>query len=57
MTVIQALAQGGGPTIRGTQRNIKLFRRNESGVIEKSSPKLTDLIQADDVLHVQESLF
>jgi len=57
MTVIQALAQGGGPTIRGTQRNIKLYRRNDSGVIEKTSPKLTDLIQADDVLYVQESLF
>lgn len=57
MTVIQALAQGGGPTVRGTQRNIKLYRRNENGVIEKTSPKLTDLIQADDVLYVQESLF
>ena len=57
MTVIQALAQGGGPTVRGTQRNIKLYRRNDSGVIEKTSPKLTDLIQADDVLYVQESLF
>ncbi len=57
MTVIQALAQGGGPTIRGTQRNIKLFRKNDSGVVVKTSPKLTDPIQADDVLYVEESLF
>ncbi len=57
MTVIQALAAGGGPTIRGTQRNIKLYRRNAEGVIEKLSPKLTDPIQADDVIYVQESLF
>jgi polysaccharide export outer membrane protein len=57
MTVVQALAQGGGPTVRGTQRSIKLYRRNESGVIEKSSPKLTDPIYADDVLYVEESLF
>lgn len=57
MTVIQALAQGGGPTVRGTQRNIQLHRRNAQGVIEKMSPALTDLVRQDDVLYVQESLF
>ena len=57
MTVIQALAQGGGPTARGTQRNIQLHRRNATGTIEKLSPALTDLIKQDDVLYVQESLF
>lgn len=57
MTIQQALAQGGGPTIRGTQRNIKLFRRNDAGVIEKTTPKLTELLHADDVLYVEESLF
>lgn len=57
MTVIQALAQGGGPTVRGTQRNIKLHRRNDKGVVEKLSPALTDPVQPDDVIYVQESLF
>ena len=57
MTVIQALAQGGGLTQRGTQRNIELHRRNAKGVIEKLKPALTDLVQQDDVLYVQESLF
>ena len=57
MTVIQALAQGGGLTQRGTQRNIQLHRRNGKGVIEKLTPALTDLVQQDDVLYVQESLF
>jgi len=57
MTVVQALAQGGGPTVRGTQRNIKLHRRNTNGEIEKTKPKLTDLIKPDDVLYVEESLF
>ena len=57
MTVVQALAQGGGPTVRGTQRNIKLMRRNDAGVVEKVVPKLTDLIKANDVLYVEESLF
>ena len=57
MTVLQALAQGGGLTAKGTQRNIKLHRRNEKGVIEKLSPEITDPVLQDDVLYVQESLF
>lgn len=57
MTVVQALAQGGGPTVRGTQRNIKLMRRNDAGVVDKIVPKMTDLIKANDVLYVEESLF
>lgn len=57
MTVIQALAQGGGPTARGTQRNIKLLRHNPNGTTEELSPKLTDLVRPDDVLYVRESLF
>jgi polysaccharide export outer membrane protein len=57
MTVMQALAQGGGPTARGTQRGIKLHRRNTQGKDEELSPTLADKIQPDDVLYVQESLF
>lgn len=57
MTVIQALAQGGGPTVRGTQRNLQLHRRDARGVIQKLTPSLTDTVLPDDVLYVQESLF
>ncbi len=57
MTVMQALAQGGGPTARGTQRNIKLLRHHPNGSTEELSPKLTDLVRPDDVLYVRESLF
>ena len=57
MTVIQALAQGGGPTARGTERNIKLLRRNAKGENEELRPKMTDLIKPDDVIYVRESLF
>ncbi len=57
MTVMQALTLGGGPTIRGTQRNIKLHRRNAKGEIMQLFPALTDTVQQDDVLYVQESLF
>ncbi|BCM24237.1 polysaccharide export protein EpsE [Methyloradius palustris] len=57
MTVIQALAEGGGPTTRGTQRSIKLYRRNSAGEVVESTPSITQPIQADDVLYVRESLF
>jgi polysaccharide export outer membrane protein len=57
MTVMQALAQGGGPTARGTQRGIKLHRRNAQGKDEELSPELTDKVLPDDVLYVKESLF
>ena len=57
MTVMQALAQGGGPTIRGTERGIQLHRRNAGGEVEILKPKLTDLIMQDDVLYIKDSLF
>ena len=57
MTVMQALAQGGGPTSRGTQRDVKLHRRNANGVVDVLTPKLTDLVMQDDVLYIKESLF
>jgi polysaccharide export outer membrane protein len=56
MTIRQALAQGGGPTVRGTERRLKLFRRSGNGVAE-SSPNLNSLVRPDDVLYVGESLF
>ncbi|MGB4812477.1 MAG: SLBB domain-containing protein [Methylophilaceae bacterium] len=57
MTVMQALSVAGGTTARGTQRNIKLNRRNAKGEIMQLFPALTDLVQPDDVLYIQESLF
>jgi polysaccharide export outer membrane protein len=57
MTLMQALAQSGGPTLRGTQRNMKIFRRDASGKLEEKSLELTESINADDVLFVRESLF
>jgi polysaccharide export outer membrane protein len=57
MTVMQVISQGGGLTARGTQRNIKINRRNAKDEIETIYPKITDLVKPDDVLYVQESLF
>lgn len=57
MTVMQALAQGGGPTIRGSETRLRISRKNSSGEMGDISPKLTEPIQADDVIYVRESLF
>lgn len=57
MTIRQALAQGGGPTIRGTERSLGLYRRDPSGKLETLSPDLNAPVQPDDVLYVKESLF
>jgi len=57
MTLMQALAQGGGPTLRGTQKNIKIIRRGTSGKPEEVSLELTAPVNTDDVIYVRESLF
>jgi polysaccharide export outer membrane protein len=57
MTVQQALAQGGGPTLRGTERGLRLYRRNSKGVVQELKPETHDAVQADDVLYIRESLF
>ena len=56
MTIRQALAEGGGPTERGTERRLSLYRRGPNGVV-KTNADLDSLIQPDDVLNVGESLF
>ena len=57
MTVMQALAQGGGPTNRGSQNRLRLHRRDASGKVVELSPQLTDTVRSEDVLYVRESLF
>ena len=57
MTIQQALAQGGGPTIRGTESWLRLHRKNADGKVERISPDLHELIKSDDVLYIRESIF
>jgi polysaccharide biosynthesis/export protein len=57
MTVMQALAQGGGPTVRGSQNRLKLHRRDASGKVVEITPNLNDLVRPEDVIYVRESLF
>lgn len=53
MTIRQALAQGGGPTIRGTESGLRMYRRGAAA----PNLKLDDPVQADDVIYVRERLF
>ncbi len=57
MTVMQALAQGGGPTPRGSEWWLRLHRTNADGVVERLSPEMTDSIQPNDIIYVRESIF
>lgn len=57
MIVAQALATGGGLTTRGTERGLRIKRRNAKGMLETISAEATTPLMADDVLQVQESLF
>jgi polysaccharide export outer membrane protein len=57
MTVVQALSVGGGLSQRGTERGIRIKRSDLNGVMQEIPSKHDDVIHADDVLYIQESLF
>jgi polysaccharide export outer membrane protein len=57
MTVMQALATGGGVTGKGTQRGIVRHRRDATGKVKEESVTLDDDVQDKDVIYVKESLF
>lgn len=57
MTVMQALASGGGVTGKGTSRGIVLHRRDAKGKVKEESVSLDDDMRDEDVIYVKESLF
>jgi polysaccharide biosynthesis/export protein len=57
MTVMQAIAAGGGVTPRGSERRLKMRRPNDKGKLVETDAKLQDRVRADDVIIVKESLF
>ncbi|SFU66663.1 polysaccharide export protein EpsE [Pseudoduganella namucuonensis] len=57
MTVIQALSAGGGLTPRGTERGMRIKRRDASGQLQVINARQEDPVQVDDVVYVKESLF
>jgi polysaccharide export outer membrane protein len=57
MTIMQALATGGGLTAKGTQRGVRVNRRAASGKLQSIEPSLEERLQPDDVVYVKESIF
>ena len=57
MTVMQAIAAGGGITPRGSERRLKLRRPAGDGKYIETDANLQDVLKADDVVYVKEALF
>jgi polysaccharide export outer membrane protein len=57
MTVMQALAVGGGLTLRGTERGLRINRRDRNGAVGSQDAKPDEPVLADDVIFVRESMF
>jgi len=56
MTLLQALAAGGGLTQRGTERGIRVHRR-AADKVEVLQPGMDEAVKDGDVIYVKESLF
>lgn len=57
MTVMQALAVGGGLTLRGTERGLRVSRRDGKGTVASQDARPDEPVLADDVLFIRESIF
>jgi polysaccharide export outer membrane protein len=57
MTVMQALAMGGGITQRGTLKGLRVTRRGGDGRVQTLEPTMEDTLRDGDVMFVRESLF
>lgn len=57
MTLSRAISASGGLTSRGTERRAIVKRRDANGKEQEYSIRDTDVLQADDILYIKESLF
>jgi polysaccharide export outer membrane protein len=57
MTLMQALATGGGLTGRGTERGIRVHRKGADGRVQVLQPGMDELLRDGDIVYVRESLF
>lgn len=57
MTVVQAIATGGGITDRGSDRRVEVRRRNADGSFKTFDARATDTVEADDVIRIKERIF
>ncbi len=57
MTLMQALASGGGLTQRGTEKGVRVSRKDADGKVQVIQPAMDDALKDGDVVFVRESLF
>jgi len=57
MTVMQAISVGGGLTLRGTERGIRVNRHGPDGKVQNVQTATNELVKENDVIFVKESLF
>lgn len=57
MTLMQALASGGGLNLRGTEKGIRVHRKSETGAVQVMELKMDEKVREGDVVFVPESLF
>lgn len=57
MTVMQAVAAGGGATPRGTLKGLRVTRRGADGRMQTFEPSMEDSLKDGDVVFIRESLF
>ena len=57
MTLMQGLATAGGLTTRGTEKGLRVHRRNADGKLQLIDAQLDWRLQVDDVIYVREGLF
>lgn len=57
MTVMQAVAAGGGMTPRGTIKGLRVYRRDASGQVSMKELPPDAPVQENDVVQVREALF
>jgi polysaccharide export outer membrane protein len=57
MTLMQVLAAGGGTTQRGTEKGIRIHRKDAAGQVQVLTPAMDATLQDGDVVFVRESLF
>ncbi len=57
MTVMQAVAAGGGATPRGTLKGLRVTRRGADGRMQTLEPAMEDTLKDGDVVFIRESLF
>jgi polysaccharide export outer membrane protein len=57
MTLMQGLATAGGLTNRGTEKGLRVHRRNDEGELQLYDAQLDWKLEADDVIYVREGRF